>query len=234
MATKAASKKKDVLPQKAARTVEQIVDELLAGPGVAELGVPVSEEQLAKKYQLIAPRHFEGKETVKRRCTVLTNPNEEWFVNEALAGAVPEYLGTQIFAVNVIDERKLDSLSLAWDRVGDEDGCIDLGYLSAFTMRIRVNHFEGRKSPTLPMKKDGIVVNFELTDRLDELGQPIIEEVSFRVLAAERGEGVTLRRGSSAAGGNAGGDGATEEPEVAATARAGLPGVPEMAGDGVG
>ena len=95
---------------------------------------------------------------------------------------------TQIFAVNVIDERKLESLALAWDRVADDDGCIDLGYLSAFTMRIRVNHFEGRKSPALPMKKDGIVVNFELTDRLDELGQPIIEEVSFRVLAAERGD----------------------------------------------
>lgn len=190
MAQKVATKQVEV-PTDAPRTLEQIVTETMET--VTPLGVGVTFDRLEARYAVIGANDISG-EVERFKAVVTSEPIVYDDRYEKFEPRFPGHVGTVLFAIAAIEERKLDSLELAFEEFG-EDGVLDLAYVSKLTMRVEKLLTENQPDPgVMPMKGMEIdilcaiaqeKVDGEFTGEaaLDELGQKIVNVVKYSVPA---------------------------------------------------
>ena len=97
------------------RSIEEIVDEIIAS--TAPLGSSVSADQLAATYGVVGPQDCDHPVIAKVTSTPVDLADYDSF--EPL---FDDHTGTFLFAVNLVEERKLPSLAYAYEAYGTDDG----------------------------------------------------------------------------------------------------------------
>ena len=170
------------------RTLVDVVEDTLAG--VRPLGVPVPLDRLDQRYAVVGPADVD-RPVVAR---VTSSPVTLGLGDPGFEPRFDGHVGLHLFAVDLIEERKVPSVLLAYETHGTADG-LDLAYLNRFTMRVREALTVDRPAPrATPMKGMAVVVGLEVGETPDELGHPVVRAATYRVPEPAR-----PRRGAFAA-----------------------------------
>lgn len=168
------------------RTIHQIVDALIAA--TEPLGVSVSPDQLAAGYGVVGPYDIDT--PVSARIT--SRPVLYDHTYESFTPSFEGHLGTVLFGLDLIEERKLPSLAYAFEAHG-EDGALDLAYVMRFTLRVSELVTDARPAPeTMPTKGSRVTVSLAVADDPDEHGQPVVRVSAFSLPKPKRARRATL------------------------------------------
>ena len=162
------------MPTSHPRSIEEIVDEIIAS--TTPLGSSVTADQLAASYGVVGPQDCDYPVVAKVTSTPVDLADYETF--EPL---FDDHTGTFLFSVNLVEERKLPSLSYAYAAYGDESG-LDRAYLSRFTMRVSELLTVSKPQPgAMPVKGMSVTLGLEIAPEPDDQGDPVVRVSTFSV-----------------------------------------------------
>lgn len=171
--------------------------------------VTLNEDQLSKRFKMISASSLRKGETKKVVAEVTNTPGEYTAANSKFEPSFEGHIGVYLFRINVIEERKVNTLWEAFDLAGGET--LDLDVASRFTMRVDVPLTVRQPHPAATVTKYGTVdvlvglaVDKETDEVIvDEFGGQVIEVKAYSVRpAAEH----TTRLPHTIAGGGAADD----------------------------
>ena len=156
------------------RTVQQIVAEIISN--TEPLGVSITEEQLAQEFGIVGPSDVDAPIKAKVTSTPLDLADFDGF--EPLFDG---HVGTLLFGVNLIEERKVALLACAFDAYGNGGG-LDRAYVSRFTMRVSELLTVSKPEPlAMPQRGKTVTLGLEVAAQRDESGEPVINVATFSV-----------------------------------------------------
>ena len=155
-------------------TVQQTVAETINN--TTPLGVSITEEKLAQRFRIVGPSDTDA--PIKAMVTSTPVDLADFDGFEPLFDG---HVGTLLFGVNLIEERKLAPLACAFDTYGTEEG-LDRAFASRFTMRVSELLTVQRPEPTaMPQKGMAVTLRLEIAAQRDDSGQPVINVATFSV-----------------------------------------------------
>ena len=171
------------------RTVAEAVAEALSG--VEPIGYALSLDDVLDRYHVVGP----AEAGVPVVATVTSTPRVLTDADPGFRPAFDGHVGTHLFSLSLIEERKVDLLAHAFEAYADDDGRLDLAYVSRFAFTGREALTARRPSPIPVGKKMRVTLILGVADALDGRGRPImnVESVTPPESTAGRDLGALLR-----------------------------------------
>ena len=155
-------------PSNAPRTVAEIVAETLSG--VEPLGYALSLGDVLDRFRVVGPAEA-GRPVV---ATVTSTPRTLTAADPGFRRGFDDHVGTYLFATDLVEERKAESLAYAFEHYADDDGRLDLAYVSRFTFTAQQTLTASRPRPTVVGKKMRVTLILSVASTADERGRPIL------------------------------------------------------------
>lgn len=176
-------------PPNTPRTVAEAVAEALSG--VEPIGYALSLDDVLDRYNVVGP----AEAGVPVVATVTSTPRVFTAADPGFRQGFDGHVGTHLFSLSLIEERKVDLLAHAFETHADADGRLDLAYVSRFAFTGRETLTAQRPSPSRIGKRMRVTLMLSVADARDGLGRPImnVESVTPPESTAGRDLGALLQ-----------------------------------------